>query len=51
MFCELGYLAVIDPIEAEALDWFRTYVPERTLYNWQKNAARLVAHYLREQVI
>lgn len=33
----------------DALDWFRTYVPERTLHNWQSAAARLVAAYLREQ--
>lgn len=33
----------------DALDWFRTYVPERTLHNWQTAAARLVAQHLREQ--
>ena len=32
----------------QALDWFQTYVPERTLYNWQNAAARLIAQYLRE---
>jgi hypothetical protein len=32
-----------------ALDWFRTQVPERTLYNWQTAAARLVARDLRER--
>ena len=31
------------------LDWFRTQVPERTLYNWQNKAAALVAQDLREQ--
>lgn len=31
-----------------ALDWFRSQVPERTLYNWQNAAARLVAQHLRE---
>lgn len=36
--------------EAKALDWFRTQVPERTLYNWQKAAARLVARDLRDRV-
>lgn len=40
----------LDPAEEEALDWFRTYVPERTLYNWQRTAAQLVAHHLREQL-
>jgi len=32
------------------LDWFRTYVPERTLYNWKNAAAKLVAQDLREQI-
>lgn len=35
--------------DQDALDWFRTYVPERTLHNWQTAAARLVAQHLREQ--
>ena len=35
--------------EKEALEWFRTYVPERTFHNWQTAGARLVAQYLREQ--
>ncbi|MCB0172207.1 MAG: hypothetical protein KDJ97_16790 [Anaerolineae bacterium] len=39
----------LDPAAAEALDWFRTYVPERTLYNWQNAAAKLVAQHLREE--
>jgi hypothetical protein len=38
-----------EPTEA-ALDWFRSQVPERTLYNWQKAAARLVAQDLRERL-
>ncbi|MEZ4736649.1 MAG: hypothetical protein R3E79_56935 [Caldilineaceae bacterium] len=38
-----------DPASQEALDWLRTQVPERTLYNWQTAAAKLVAQYLREQ--
>ncbi|WP_420628090.1 hypothetical protein [Candidatus Leptofilum sp.] len=33
----------------EVLDWFRRQVPERTLYNWQTAAARLVARDLRER--
>lgn len=33
----------------EILEWFRTYVPERTLHNWQNATARLVAQHLREQ--
>lgn len=39
----------LNPTTAEALDWFRTYVPERTLYNWQNAAAKLVAQDLREK--
>lgn len=33
---------------AEVLAWFRSQIPERTLYNWQTAAARLVARDLRE---
>lgn len=40
--------AKLAPAAREALEWFRTYVPERTLYNWQNGAAQLVAQYLRE---
>ena len=36
--------------ESEALDWFQQQVPERTLYNWQKKAAALIARDLREQI-
>ena len=39
----------LKPIEREALDWFRANVPERTLYNWQNAAAKLVAEDLRAQ--
>ena len=35
--------------EKEALNWFRTQVPERTLYNWQNAAAKLIAQDIREQ--
>jgi hypothetical protein len=38
-----------DPAARDALEWFRTYVPERTLYNWQTAAARLVAQDLRQR--
>lgn len=38
----------LDPAAQEALHWFRSQVPERTLYNWQNAAARLVAQHLRE---
>lgn len=37
------------PAAREALTWFRTSVPERTLYNWQNVAAQLVAQDLRER--
>lgn len=33
----------------EARDWFRSQVPERTLYNWQTAAAALIARDLRER--
>jgi hypothetical protein len=38
-----------DEAVQQALDWFRGQVPERTLYNWQNAAAKLVAKDLREQ--
>jgi hypothetical protein len=41
----------LDPAAGEALSWFQAQVPERTLYNWQKAAARLVAQDLREQAM
>lgn len=39
----------LPPTDEEALAWFRTYVPERTLHNWQKSAAHLVAQDLWEK--
>jgi hypothetical protein len=39
----------LDPIVRQALDWFRSNVPERTLYNWQNAAAKLVAQELRQR--
>ncbi len=39
----------LSPAEKEAFDWFRTQVPERTLYNWQNAAAALIAQDIREQ--
>ena len=44
------YREDLDPHVEAALDWFKTYVPERTLYNWQNTAAQLVAQYLRERL-
>lgn len=44
------YREDLDPHVEEALDWFKTYVPERTLYNWQRTAAQLVAQNLRERL-
>jgi hypothetical protein len=38
----------LTPDQSAALDWFQTYVPERTLYNWQTTASKLVAARLRE---
>lgn len=34
--------------EKDALNWFRTEVPERTLHNWQNAAAKLIANDLWE---
>lgn len=36
------------PEEREALNWLQTYIPERTLYNWQNVGAKLVANDLWE---
>jgi hypothetical protein len=38
----------LDPSAQQALEWFQANVPERTLYNWQSAAAKLVAQDLRE---
>lgn len=38
----------IEPPTQLALEWFQANVPERTLYNWQTAAAKLVAQDLRE---
>lgn len=35
--------------EKEALEWFQSFVPERTLHNWQNAAAKLVANNLWEE--
>ena len=37
----------IDDVTRQALEWFQTSVPERTLHNWQNTAARLIANDLR----
>jgi hypothetical protein len=37
----------LDRAARQALEWFRATVPERTLYNWQNAAARLVSQDLR----
>jgi hypothetical protein len=37
-----------DATTQEVLAWFQDYVPERTLYNWQTSATRLIAQQLRE---
>ena len=39
----------IDDTTKLILEWFRTAVPQRTLYNWQNEAARLIARDLREK--
>jgi hypothetical protein len=42
--------AGLAPAARAALDWFAANVPERTLYNWQNAAARLIARDLRGQI-
>ncbi len=37
----------IDDFTRQALEWFQSSVPERTLHNWQNTAARLIANDLR----
>ena len=39
----------LDETSLQALAWFQTSVPERTLHNWQNTAARLVANDLRNK--
>jgi hypothetical protein len=39
----------LDPPVQSTLTWFRSQVPERTLYNWQNAAAKLIAQDIREQ--
>ncbi|GAA3443312.1 hypothetical protein [Planomonospora venezuelensis] len=39
----------LGPEDRQAFDWFLREVPERTLYNWQNAAAKLVADDLRTE--
>ncbi len=39
----------LDDASRQALNWFRTEIPQRTLHNWQNAAAKLVAQDLRER--
>ena len=41
----------LDADAQTALDWFRVSVPERTLYNWQTAAAKLVAQDIQERYL
>ncbi len=43
------YAQSTDSAERQAIDWFRSTVPQRTLYNWQNAGAKLIAQDLREQ--
>ena len=40
----------LDEASRQALDWFQSSVPERTLRNWQNSAARLVAADLKSRL-
>jgi hypothetical protein len=42
-------VAEVDTAVLPIIEWFRSQVPERTLYNWQTKAAQLVAQDLRER--
>lgn len=44
-----GQHAETDGAVGQITEWFRVQVPQRTLYNWQTEAARLVARDLRER--
>ena len=37
----------LSAVDRQALAWFDLAVPQRTMYNWQNNAARLIADNLR----
>lgn len=39
----------LDGFEKDALEWFQSFVPERTLHNWQNTAAKLIANDLWEK--
>ncbi|WP_246314523.1 hypothetical protein [Paenibacillus foliorum] len=39
----------LDAPSRAALEWFRTNVPERTLYNWQNAGARVIALSLKDR--
>lgn len=49
-FSRRNVIEELDDGIRETLNWFQTYVPERTLYNWQSAGAKLIAQDLREQV-
>jgi hypothetical protein len=40
-------ITTLDPTAQQAWEWLATHVPERTLYNWQQAAAKLIASDLR----
>ncbi len=45
-----GEKDTLEPDQWQALMWFQREVPERTLYNWQGAAAKLIAHELRNEL-
>ncbi len=46
-----GYVGngAVETAVQPTLDWLRSQVPQRTLYNWQNAAAKLIAQDLRER--
>ncbi len=48
-FSQRAAHAELDEASHQALEWFRTFIPERTYYNWQRDATELVAQDLIER--
>jgi hypothetical protein len=43
-------MIMLDNTAQEALVWFQTHVPERTLHNWQTTATKLIAQQLQQSL-
>ena len=49
-FTRLPDRDVLDNASRQALEWFQASVPERTLHNWQNNAARIIAEDIKSRL-